>query len=93
MAQAASRPASKKTPKPAPAQFTFTLGVTEAQALLAIVGLTRGRTLGPLYRGLESFHEEHDIDRKEAAEHKRAGQGFNEDALIDWWTAHDEAVA
>ena len=91
MAQATPRPGTKKTRKPAPVQFTVTLGATEAQALLAIVGLTRGRTLSPLYASLEAFHEEHDIERREVAEEHNI-RGFDEDNLVDWWF-HEDASA
>jgi hypothetical protein len=88
MAQAASRPAKKQAPESAPAQFTFTLGVTEAQALLAIVGLTVGQTLDPLYQSLEDFHEAHGIERKEVSE-RHDMRGFDMDRLVDWWTAEE----
>lgn len=91
MARAKSSQAANKTREPVPAQFTFTLGVPEAQALLAIVGLTRGQTLHPLYQSLEDFHEERGIDRKEVTEDHNI-RGFDEDNLADWGT-HEEAAA
>jgi hypothetical protein len=91
MAHAAPSPATNKLAEPVPTQFTFTLGVSEIQALLAIVGLGRGRTLFPLYKALEEFHEEHGIDRKEVAEEHNI-RGFDMDHLVDWG-AHEEAAA
>lgn len=75
------------TPTESP-QFTLTLGVSEVQALLAIVGLTRGSKLYPLYASLEDFHAAHDIERKDVAEQHDI-RGFDEDNLIDWWTADE----
>ena len=71
--------------------FTMRLEPQEAQALLAIVGLSRGSTLYPLYAALEDFHAANGIERKEVSEPHDI-RGFNEDTLIDWWTA-DEAQA
>lgn len=85
MAHATSSTATNQSPETPSAQFTFTLDIPETQALLAIVGLTRGQTLFPLYKSLEDFHEEHDIDRKEVAEEHNI-RGFDEDALVDWGT-------
>lgn len=93
MAHATSSTATNQSPEAPSAQFTFTLDISETQALLALVGLTCGKTLGPLYRALEDFVEEQDIDRKELAEFRKAGAGLNEDDLVDWWTAGDEQAA
>ena len=71
--------------------FSVSLEPHEAQALLAIVGLTKGDTLHPLYAALEDFHAAHGIERKEVSEVHDIG-GFDVDNLIEWWTA-DEARA
>lgn len=92
MAHATSSPDTDQRSELAPTQFTLTLDIPEIQALLAIVGLTRGKTLDPLYQALEEFHEEHDIDRKEVAEDHDI-RGFDVDHLVDWGTHEEEAAA
>ncbi|MFY9479817.1 MAG: hypothetical protein WAQ08_19430 [Aquabacterium sp.] len=92
MAHAAPSPATNKLAEPVPPQFTFTLGVPEIQALLAIVGLTRGGALDTLYQALEYFHEQHDIERKEVSEPHDI-HGFDLDRLVDWWSVEEATDA
>lgn len=90
MAQAPTSPTTNTHPEPL--HFTLKLAVPEIQALLAVVGLTRGNTLYPLYQSLEDFHEAHGIERREVAEEHDI-RGFDEDTLVAWGTASEACAS